>query len=272
MQWKLRRRTRTSRGEIAFDCFGNGPPVVLVHGTPSRSYIWRRIAPVLAERHRVFLFDLLGFGESERHIEQDVSIRAHAEVLAELIDQWGVVEPAVAGHDIGGAVVLRTHLLGEVAMSRLALIDAVALRPWITARTREMQASLDRYGPLPDDRLEQEIAKHLRSATYQELERATFEALFSQWAGAEGQALYLRNIAKLDERDTAEFEPLLSTMTTPARVIWGQQDRWLDPSISAELVALMPHADLVQVPNAGHFCMEDDPARVTAAMTTFLAA
>ncbi len=272
MQRQLRHRTRTSRGEIAFDCSGGGPPVVLVHGTPSRSYIWRRIAPVLAERHTVFVFDLLGFGESERHVGQDVSIRAHAEVLAELIEHWQVVRPAVAGHDIGGAVVLRAHLLGEVAMSRLALIDAVALRPWITPRTREMQANLHRYGPLPDDRLAREIAKHLRSSTHRELEREIFEALFGQWTGAEGQALYLRNVAKLDERDTAEFEPLLSTMRTPVRVIWGQHDTWLNPSIGEDLTALLPHADLVHVPDAGHFCMEDDPARVAGAMTEFFAA
>jgi len=268
----LRSRTRTSRGEIAFECLGEGPPVVLVHGTPSRSYIWRHIAPVLAERHTVFSFDLLGFGESERHVEQDVSIRAHAEVLAELIDHWQVVRPAVAGHDIGGAVILRAHLLGEVPMSKLALIDAVALRPWITPRTREMQTNLDRYGPLPDDGLAQEIAQHLRSSTHRELEREAFEALFGQWTGAEGQALYLRNVARLDERDTAEFESLLSTMATPVRVIWGRQDTWLDPSIGDELAALLPHADLVQVPGAGHFCMEDDPARVAGAMTEFFAA
>lgn len=271
MTWGLRRRLQTTRGAIAFDCWGDGPPVVLVHGTPSRSYIWRRIAPMLAERHTVFAFDLLGFGESERHVDQDVTIRAQAAVLAELIDQWRVVRPAVAGHDIGGAVVLRAHLLGQVDMSRLALIDAVALRPWITPRTREMQANLDRYGSLPHAGLAQEVAAHLWSATYRELGRETFAALFDQWADAEGQALYLRNVAQLDERDTAEFEPLLPTMTTPTRVVWGQEDTWLNPSIGDELVALLPRADLVRVPGAGHFCMEDDPARVAGAVSEFFA-
>jgi pimeloyl-ACP methyl ester carboxylesterase len=46
--------------------FGDGPPVVLVHGTPGRSVLWRKVVPVLAERHAVHVFDLLGFGESER--------------------------------------------------------------------------------------------------------------------------------------------------------------------------------------------------------------
>jgi pimeloyl-ACP methyl ester carboxylesterase len=56
---ELTRRVRTSFGEIAFDVFGDGPPVVLVHGTPSRALVWRRVVPVLAAGHRVAVFDLL---------------------------------------------------------------------------------------------------------------------------------------------------------------------------------------------------------------------
>jgi len=83
--WTLKRRAAISRGEIAWDVFGDGPPVVLVHGTPSRSVLWRNVAPALAERFTVYVFDLLGFGQSERHEDQDVSIRVHGEVLAELV-------------------------------------------------------------------------------------------------------------------------------------------------------------------------------------------
>jgi len=80
----LTRRAATSRGEIAWDVLGDGPPVVL-HGTPSRSVLWRDVAPAIAERFAVYVFDLLGFGQSERHEDQDVSIRVHGEVLAELV-------------------------------------------------------------------------------------------------------------------------------------------------------------------------------------------
>jgi pimeloyl-ACP methyl ester carboxylesterase len=58
--WRLERRAATTHGEIAWDVFGHGPPVVLVHGTPSRSVLWRNIVPVLAERFTVYAFDLLG--------------------------------------------------------------------------------------------------------------------------------------------------------------------------------------------------------------------
>jgi pimeloyl-ACP methyl ester carboxylesterase len=138
-EWRLRQRTSVSGAEIAFDVFGNGPPVVLVHGTPSRSYIWRNVAAALTKRHVVYVFDLLGFGESEKHEGIDASIPAQSRALAELVELWGLETPAIAGHDIGGAIVLRAHLLEGVPFDRIALIDAVVLRPWITPATRHKQ-------------------------------------------------------------------------------------------------------------------------------------
>lgn len=166
-----------------------------MHGTPSRSAVWRHVVPRLAEGHRVFAFDLLGFGDSERRVDQDVSIAVHGRVLGELIDAWGLVDPAVMGHDIGGATALRAHLIEGVAFARIALIDAVVLSPWITPRTREMQREIERYDPLPDAELEASIRQHLASATSRPLDAQTFDELFAQWEGAEGQALYLRNLA-----------------------------------------------------------------------------
>ena len=54
---------------IAWGTLGEGPPLVLVHGTPFSSQVWRRIAPWLARRHRVYFYDLLGYDPAhpERH-------------------------------------------------------------------------------------------------------------------------------------------------------------------------------------------------------------
>jgi pimeloyl-ACP methyl ester carboxylesterase len=58
--WNLRRRVTLSGGEISYDVLGYGPPLILVHGTPSRSYIWRDVALRLADRITIYIFDLLG--------------------------------------------------------------------------------------------------------------------------------------------------------------------------------------------------------------------
>src|SRR5947208_3190843 len=118
MDLTLNRRLQARRGEIAYTTLGDGPPVVLVHGTPSRGLVWRTVARELSATHTVVVFDLLGFGDSERRVDQDVSLKAHGEVLAELVEQLRLDRPAAVGHDIGGATVLRAHLLHGASFAK----------------------------------------------------------------------------------------------------------------------------------------------------------
>jgi len=86
--WTLKRRVCLSTGEeIAYDDFGDGPPIVLVHGTPSCSSIWSAATAVLAARHAVYVLDLLGFGQSRGSRHQDMSIPAQSRAIAELIGE-----------------------------------------------------------------------------------------------------------------------------------------------------------------------------------------
>ena len=251
--------------------FGQGPPVVLVHGTPSWSYLWRNVAPALADRFTVHVFDLFGYGDSKAK-GTDVSIGAQSSLLTELVGRWRLKAPAIAGHDIGAAIVLRSHLLDEVPYSRIALIDAVVLRPWITPTTRHVQANLDVYKTMPTHIFERIVAGHIGTAVHRPMDEETFAAYFDQWRGEDGQAVYLQKVAQFDEKYTDEFEPLLGTIQIPVRIIWGGQDSWLDPAFAGHLHELLPNSELVLIPEAGHFVMEDAPEEVARELRDFFAA
>jgi pimeloyl-ACP methyl ester carboxylesterase len=267
--WSLEQRATTTRGEIAWDVMGDGPPLVLAHGTPSRSVLWRDVAPLLAERYAVYVFDLLGYGQSERYEQQEVSIRVHGQVLAELVQSWGLEAPVLVGHDIGGAAVLRAHLLHGTAARKIVLVDAVVLAPWITATTRHIKAHLDVYRSMPTHIFREVAAAHVRTATRRPMEPAVFAAYFDQWEGERGHQMWLRNVRGFNAQDTVDFEPLLDTMQTPTRIVWGEHDRWLPLDVSAAIQARLPNADRVVVPDAGHFSPEDQPIRVAEAIADF---
>ena len=270
--WKLRQRVELSRERIAFDVFGDGPPVVLVHGTPSWSYLWRNVVPVLAEHFSVYVYDLLGYGDSPASSTSEISIAAQGRLLTELLEHCGLENPAIAGHDIGGAIALRAHLLHGQAVRRLALIDAVALAPWITSTIRHIQSHLDAYQTMPLHIYQQVVATHLRTAVAHPMTPDAFTAYFEKWDGHEGQQAYLRKVAQFDETETKQFEPLLSTMTTPVLVLWGERDAWLDPGIARRLQAILPNAQLNILPEAGHFSPEDTPEPLAAALLDFFTA
>jgi pimeloyl-ACP methyl ester carboxylesterase len=104
--------------------------LVLVHGTPWSSYNWRHIIPALAQWWTVYFYDLLGYGQSEKHPGQDVSLGVQNKVLTALLDYWGLKSPFIVGHNFGGTTVLRTHLLENRDFRKIALLDPVALGPW----------------------------------------------------------------------------------------------------------------------------------------------
>src|SRR5690348_4071559 len=124
-------RRYSFRGQsVAWGSIGEGPPLVLVHGTPFSSQVWRRIAPLLARRWRVLYFDLLGYGQSAMAEGQDVSLGIQDLLLAELFRHWELERPDMLCHDFGGATALRGHLLGGLPYASLMIFDAVALAPW----------------------------------------------------------------------------------------------------------------------------------------------
>src|SRR5699024_6047903 len=81
--WSLPARFDTRGGVVRWGRQGSGPPVVLLHGTPFSSVVWREVAAALAERHEVYVWDMLGYGQSDMHAEHDVSLGAQQEIFAD---------------------------------------------------------------------------------------------------------------------------------------------------------------------------------------------
>lgn len=166
--WTLDRTFDSPSGEVRWDVLGpeHAPPVVLVHGTPFSSYVWRGIARGLAQAHRVYVWDLPGYGASAQYAGQDVSLGAQGRVLAELLGHWGLTEPAVAAHDFGGCVALRAHLLHGARYRRLALVDPVALSPWGSPAYRLLGGRAEVFGELSPDLHRALVREYVGSASH----------------------------------------------------------------------------------------------------------
>jgi pimeloyl-ACP methyl ester carboxylesterase len=269
--WRLGKQERTSAGEVAYDVFGEGPPVILVHGTPMRSYLWRNVVPALAERHSVYVYDLLGYGESEKGEGQDVSIVAQARLLRELIEVWGLDEPAIAGHDIGGGIVLRAHLLEGVSFSRIAVLDAVVLTPWLSeprSSTWHVRKYAQAYEAMPDHLFEAFFSAYLRE-TNSDVDKEAFEVYLAPWRGEEGRQAFVRQALQFEEHHTGEIEYRLGSIGVAVLVVWGEEDGWLDPSQAPRLREEIPRSKLKLIPGTGHFVQEDAPEEVVKVLGDF---
>ena len=83
---------------------GEGPAVLMLHGWPTSSFLYRNVAPLVAANHRVIVPDLIGFGRSDKPLSASYSFRFHARILTGLLDALDVADVGLCVHDLGGPV------------------------------------------------------------------------------------------------------------------------------------------------------------------------
>lgn len=260
----------TPDGVVRWARFGAGRPVVLLHGTPFSSFVWRAVAEDLAVDHEVFVWDMLGYGRSEMRPGQDVSLRAQGRIFADLLAEWGLDRPHVVAHDFGGAVALRAHLLHGAEYAALALFDPVAVAPWGSPFFRLVQEHSAVFERLPGNLHAALVREYLISASSPGLAPDVLDELVSPWLGAQGQPAFYRQIAQNDQRFTDEIQHRYADIAIPVSVHWGEDDEWIPPSRGVEMAAAIPRSELHLVPGAGHLVQLDAPGRVLDLVRKFL--
>ncbi|MHC5264158.1 alpha/beta fold hydrolase [Streptomyces sp. UC4497] len=267
MDWPLSEGFETPQGVVRWGSLGTGDPIVLVHGTPYSSLLWRDIAPALARTHQVFFFDHLGFGQSDQREGQDLSLAAHARNFAALLDHWQLARPRVVAHDIGGAVALRTLLLEQRSYRDLTLFDAVSGGEWERGLFKLFLEHREVFQELPGYAHEALVASHLRHATHVGFRPGVLDAFLAPWRGDSGQAAFYRQYSQIRQADTVAYEHLLDTVSLPVRLVWGREDRILPPPYAEWLHERIPHAELHWIEGAGHLLQEDAPSQLLTHLT-----
>ncbi|MFD8807342.1 alpha/beta fold hydrolase [Streptomyces sp. NPDC059597] len=271
-QWRLSETFPSTSGDVRWARLGTSgrDPVVLLHGTPFSSYVWRAVARALARRHEVFVWDMPGYGASEKSAGQDVSLAAQGRIFTELLAHWGLEEPSVVAHDFGGAVSLRAHLLHGARYRALALVDPVALSPWGSPFFRLVGRHPEVFEQLPPALHHALVREYVTSASSPGLHPAVLERLVEPWLGDPGQAAFYRQIAQAGQRYTDEVQDRYGEIGIPTLVCWGEDDTWIPVAKGRELVARVPGARLEPIAGAGHLVQEDAPAELTALLADFL--
>lgn len=249
---------------VAWDRFGEGPPLVFLHGTPWSSALWRPIADTLSSRFSVYVWDMPGYGASSMDDDHAVDLGVQSELFSHLLAEWELERPHVVAHDYGGAVSLRARLLHEVRYASLCLVDVVALRPWGSAFFELVKQHSEVFAQLPPAVHRGAVEAYVRGASYRGLRNDELAVLVDPWTGDSGQAALYRQIAQADERFTAEFESTLGSIDEPTHIIWGVEDTWIPVDRAHRLHDLIPGATLSLIEEAGHLIQLDAPVQLTA--------
>jgi pimeloyl-ACP methyl ester carboxylesterase len=239
------REVRVEGYPVRYSVAGEGDSVVLVHGLSGSMRWWSRNVPALAERYRVHLVNLPGFGTVRPPRRRFVLAEAASWLLA-WIEAVGLEGGAhLVGHSMGGYLSLRLAARRPEVVRKLVLVDP--------AGVPSGRGMLGHLVPL---------LLAARYATPAFLPVLARDALYA------GPATLLRASRDLLAEDVRGD---LRRVEAPALLIWGKNDTLIPPSAGELMRAEIPDSRLLVIEGAGHNPMFDRPREFDRALLAFLA-
>lgn len=257
---------------LAYRELGDGPVVLLLHGWPTSSLLWRQIMPPIAAHSRVIAPDFPGFGESDKPTDVRYSFAFFEAALDGLCELLKVPEAALGVHDLGGPIGIHWALTRKRRVRKLALLNTLVypefseevvdfVRRCASPELREQLTSQDGLTALMRDGVAEPSA----------LSNEFLAGVLSPFRDAAArEALALAAIG-LSRRGFGEIATRLPELEIPVRAIYGERDRLL-PDVAQTMARVqrdLPHAVVTPLPNCGHFLQEDAPERVGAMLAEF---
>lgn len=262
-----KQRVRLAGGEVAYVDEGRGPAVILLHGFPTSSHLWRDLVPILAPRFRAVAPDLLGYGDSSRpERPQALTIGAQAGMVRQLVERLDLGQPAMVGHDIGGGVAQLVALDGTAGT--MVLVDSVAFDSWPIECVRMLQ---DVRPEQVDDELVRGVVRaalELGMGRPDRLSPQDHQEFLRPWV--DDPAALFRAARAIDGRGLTGEEERLSGLDTRVLVVWGEDDPFQPVELAERLGEALPGATVAVLPGCSHFVTEDAPEVVLPLIADYL--
>lgn len=261
----------TRAGTMAYRQAGAGDPVILIHGIPTNSGLWRHVMAALADDFAVYAPDMIGYGASDKPEDQDLSVAAQADYLVDFMDAVGIDAAHLVGHDIGGGVVQIFTVRNPDRARKLVLVDSIAYDSWPEpgiARLKE---------PVWDEIMQRlDIAKGFRKGLEQGMVQShkitdeVVDRYADPFRDLDGRMAYLRAARALDNRDTLDIAAQIEAIDKPVLILWGDHDVFQSVDYGRRLADALADARLVVIAEAGHFLPEDQPEVLAQHIRGFL--
>jgi pimeloyl-ACP methyl ester carboxylesterase len=277
---------------IAYTTLGSpsNPPLIFIHGTPWSSVVWAPYATALSRSFHVHLFDNPGFGLSPLgkplhspsspitpEIELDADLARQSAAFAALFHHWAKEwngrKPHVVAHDHGGLMALRGFLLHDCLYASLCLIDVVAIGPFGHPLFKQVAEHRHVFEQVTGSVFEGIVESYIRDAAHIPLREKDMDMLKAPWLkDDQGRHGFVRQMCGANGRNTHEVEGRYAEVgqTMPVRIIWGKSDRWLPLEIAGRLGKKLGAESVVEIEDAGHLIMYDQPAALGVELGSWL--
>ncbi len=252
---------------------GTGTPVILLHGSGAGVTGWENwhgVMPAFAERFRVLVPDIVGFGFTERPEGTKYSIKLWVQHLLGFMDALGIEQAHLVGNSFGGALGLALAIRNGHRIKRMVLMGtpagefeqrASAARSWYYEPSLESMGELLRSFPFDPAVVTDEMIRLRHEVTLLGGGLEAYRKLFPE-PGKAGEVKMVKGIPEED----------LRTIQTPILVLHGRDDQRVPADCGIRIARQCPNADLHLFGNCGHWVQIERSAEFIAQTVAFLGA
>ena len=245
--------------EFYYEVYGEGAPVVLLHGLALDGSIWKEVANLYSDQARFILPDLRGHGRSGIG-RADGSIEQFADDLIKLADHLGVEQFTLVGHSMGGYIALAFAQRHPKRLNGLIMVTSNA-RTDTPEKKKSRLIEADETLIVGSSTLAESMAPKLSKST--EIQRLTYQIL--KKTDPEGIANVQRAIAQRPNR-----LEVIKNLELPFLAVAGKDDQLMQPEAAYEMAEVSKSGKAVVLPGVGHMPMLEAPTALGALIVSML--
>jgi magnesium chelatase accessory protein len=259
---------RISAGNVDWhiEAAGEGPAVLLVHGTAASAHSWRRVAEELSNTHHVLNVDLPGHGQSVSRNTASMGLAGMTRALHALLETLAFKPAIVAGHSAGAVILARLFALHGCTAEQLFSFNG-AFFPFVGAAGQlfspfaKLAAAMPFLPTLLSSFATRQTVERLLRNTGSALTPEDIDAYFHLFKKSSHVSAALAMMANWDLSQT---EQDLRALKAKACFIAGAEDKTIPPVSANRAASLCVNASVHILPGLGHLLHEERPARAAA--------
>jgi len=249
---------------------GEGEPLLLIHGFLSYGYTWKDNIPALAAAgYHVIAPDLPGYGFSDKPSGIEYNYKTFSDTMKQLLDAKKIGRVSLVGNSMGGGVSIRFAIDNPGRVKKLVLVDSSGVRHGPNTLFKLLTVpGLNRF---MSSTLTPGTMKAIIGGTmFYDSKKVTAEKAESYFAPLRTRGSFdaSQKTLKGNKFDFPDTE--LKKIAAPTLLIWGEQDKVINPAVANVFHSRIKGAELVFIPKCGHLPQEEKPVEFNKALTVFL--
>ncbi len=237
---------------------GSGDPIILLHGFFFDTYMWNKNIDVLAERYKVYAFDLWGFGYSTRE-PLDYGYPLYTKQLRKFMEALEIPQASLIGQSMGGGTIINFTISNRERVNKIILVDAAGMPNRLPIMGRI--SNLPKLGEFMYGLNNNFLRKMTLGNTFLHNKQIITEEYFenaTRFHKIKGTTEVLLHVTRKQFFDTLIEEiRKLSLLDVPILIVWGREEKSIPLAVGEEMHKILKGSRLEILDQAGH-CAHDD--------------